>query len=102
MIAEKTHRNLFPDEFDALNRIGTIPDGIAETINFGDPLVLDVLQHSLKCFEVAVYVADNCSFHGTSPRLGNKIELTIGFPSCSPFPTTVRYPRLRALYQIVR
>ena len=66
VIAQEAHLALH-GQIDALARIGTVADNIAQAEDLGDPLGTNVGQHSLKCFEVAVNVADEGSLH--APRL---------------------------------
>src|SRR5438067_875309 len=44
---------------DALPRVGSVPDDIAEAVDLLDPLLLDVGQYRLERLEVPMYVADD-------------------------------------------
>ena len=48
-------------QIEAFARIGPIADDIAQAVNLADRLTFDVGQHRLETFQVAVYVADDCS-----------------------------------------
>src|SRR5262249_40332908 len=51
------------DQVDAFARVGTVADDVTETVDFGDPLLLDICQHGLETFEVAMDIADDSSLH---------------------------------------
>ena len=51
---------------DALARIGTVADDVAQAVDLLDAAGLRIGQHGLERFEVAVDVADNGPFHGRS------------------------------------
>ncbi len=51
------------DQVDALAGVGAIADDIAQAIDLGDPLLIDVGQNRLESLEVAVDIADDGSLH---------------------------------------
>lgn len=60
MIAEQAHLQVH-DEIDAFGRVGSIPDHVAQAVDFCDALTTDIRKDSLKRFEVSVDVADQRS-----------------------------------------
>ena len=58
----------FHDTVDALAWIGTVADDVAQAKDFVNPLLFDVSQHNLQCFQVAVDIAYNCPFHAVSSQ----------------------------------
>ena len=63
MVAEQAGLGLFDHQVKTFARVGAVADDVAETENFVDLLVRNVRKHRLKCFEIAVDVADDCAFH---------------------------------------
>ena len=62
MVAENA--KLAPhNQIDALARIRTVADDVAEAEDFVDPLTADIAEHGLKAFEVAMNVADQGTLH---------------------------------------
>ena len=64
VIAEQYHLALH-DQINALARVGSVTDHISQTIDLVDLLFLDIFQHRLKGFKVAVNIADN-GLHATA------------------------------------
>src|SRR6478735_2079324 len=62
VIAEDAHLALH-HQIDALARVRSVPDDVAQAEDFGDSLGADVGQHGLERFEVAVDVANESSLH---------------------------------------
>jgi hypothetical protein len=62
MVAQQTDLALH-DQIDALARIGTVADQVAEAVDLGDSLAADIGKHGLKGLDVAVEIADEGSFH---------------------------------------
>ena len=59
VISEQADLGFFHHQIDALQRIGTVTDRIAETKNLVRPLQLNVFQHRVQGFEVTVNVTDD-------------------------------------------
>ncbi len=56
---------------DALARIGTVADDVAQAKNLGDPLRLDVVEHHFQGFEVPMNITDQSTAHRGEPPTGS-------------------------------
>jgi len=67
VVSQKADLATSHHKIDALARIGTIPDNIAETVDLVDSLSLNILQNCFECLEITMDIADDRSFHRWSP-----------------------------------
>src|SRR5271157_153737 len=63
VVAQESHLAGFNDQVNALTRIRAVADDVAEAVNFREPLRLDVVEHYLQGFKVAMYIAYQSSPH---------------------------------------
>ncbi len=61
VIAQQHHLALH-DQVDAFARIGTVADDVAQTINLGNIVFVDIVQNGGEAFQIAVDIADE-GFH---------------------------------------
>ena len=63
VVAQQGHLAGLHHPIDALARIGTVADDVAQAKNLGDPLRLDVVEHHFQGFEVPMNITDQSAAH---------------------------------------
>ncbi len=67
VVAQQGHLAVFHHQVDALARVRAVADDVAQAIDLGDPLGLDVGQDDFEGFEVPVNIADQGAAHRGEP-----------------------------------
>src|SRR5262249_37532072 len=57
----------FADQVDALARVGTVADNVAQAVDLSDFVLIDIVHDGLEAFQVAMDIADE-RFHRRSPE----------------------------------
>ena len=63
MVSQNRFGSSLDDKIQAFARIGTVADDITQANNLGNLLVIDVFQHGLEGFKIAVNVTDDGALH---------------------------------------
>jgi len=62
VVAQQAHL-AFHRKIDALAGVGPVSDHIAQAVHLLDALLANIVQHGCESFQVAVDIADQCTFH---------------------------------------
>src|SRR5262249_47186015 len=72
IVVAKQAKVALHDQVDTFHGVGSVADNVSQAVDFRDPLLLDVGQHGLEGFQVAVNVADQSPLHASESAVNEK------------------------------